>query len=234
MPMYLAERKLPSCQVTPELLREVEEYVFTAAKELGVNLDCPWCKWHLGERAGESVLDSMKNFSGSHFHSATESVLWHLDSMGTRKPSCEIHMSLEKKGSWLTVKLSGIEDERSKAIAIAESIKEKFSAFSNRNHLFHLHPVIGGLLLWMVIVPVVMPGLYGRASRYFLPLLCVVGFTWLYLAIGSVLLPCAQLSTRKNDAQSARFWKLTWLFIALLAGTLLSMFRGYFRLGGSS
>lgn len=230
--MYKTRRKLPSSHVTLDLLRDIEDYATRTAREFGAEVDNEdniWSYWLFRERTGEMRRKTISDFRGEYLDNATQSIRFHFECKGD--VGCEVDVSLEQSQANLTVSAWGVPEERDKAVGIAEAIRNRFSQVSNKNSIFHYHGAFGLVALLILLFVGGVSGKLLESSqvlqRLFITYIATTGFVWLYLAIGSIHLPYSQFATRRNESRAARFWKLNWVFVGSLLGTLVIIFRNY-------
>jgi hypothetical protein len=223
--MYSTWRKIPSCHVDLDLLREVEDYVLTTAQHLNpeTSKQKAFILWVFEEGGGETNLRSMDEFRGRHFYDRTTNVTLHFDTM--KEPGYEIRIALGPSSASLRVATKGLADERGTAIGIGESIVEKFRHYSNWNSVYHWHELAGLLLmisavLWFLVTVPVVPLQWAPLIKGHLVTSIALAIAWIYLFSGSRCLPYCQLKSPRNDLRARRFWKFHWAFIP---GMLLAL-----------
>ena len=236
--MYTIYRKLPSCEITADLLFDIERHVYTTAREIKgepLKTNDYFVRWNLEEETGDLELQSIELLQGKSFENSTKSAVFTFDALGLRDKGCDLRLSLLRTNAHLKVKVWGTSNDRDRAIAMAETITDRFRRNANRNAIFHEHPTIGtacGLFFFLLIFIGGRFNEVGPWRRGLLGLSVTLVFLWLFFFVGSLHLPYSAFATRKNTINAKRFSKITWLLLGLFLTTIVAIFREHlFRRG---
>lgn len=151
---FKLEKRLPSCNVNKDLLKELEAYLFARAKALAgedVFEDGSLFSIRIHDDLGVETLSSVDAIPGGQFLDSTTQVRIELDLRYGKKSfplEVDIKFTKDRSLSNLNIFYSGT-DARSVVAGLHDGIMRLLLSSKNNNSYFNPHPAVEGAL-WVV------------------------------------------------------------------------------------
>ena len=232
MSRFELEKLMPSCDVSKELISQLEDYIIEQAsqnsmvdrKKVADNYSVT-----LDDNFGVEEISSIKNYIPSAFPDSTSQIsmsLW-IYQRETEKP-LKITIRFNRDKIYCKMSIGYTSDNaREIVLGLYEGIKRLIDPHRNSNRLFHPHPILKGALFGVIWIPLMLIVQFLNNNDTPSALLSLGGFCLLLLYfVGGKLKPYISFDSRSSQ----RNRRLTnWFFYGLLGflmfGTVAVAFR---------
>ncbi|QSI78677.1 hypothetical protein [Niveibacterium microcysteis] len=222
MSQFKLEKRLPSCTVSKDLLKELETYLLAKAKTLsgGEDLEDRHFRVCIHDDLGVEAVSNVESVPGRQFLDSTNQVTLDLDLRYGKLAfplQVEVRFDKDRTFSRLTVSYTG-DDARAVVAGLHDGIMRLILSAKNGNVFFNPSPFLEGALwggcslslLLSSIVAKVMPTVFAVGAF-------VIALTFIYLIAGKRLRPYTAFDSPTTDRNS----KLADWFVYGLAGFVL-------------
>ena len=136
MASYNFKQNIPSCDVTVDLVRELEEYIVDKAQEIsGEESDEICFDIKVYDKYGSETISSINDYGRDKFYSDVSKVEIH--SCCRREFDLDIRMSKDEKYlNYMTIKINESNRPKEAAVAISKSILGIINESKNANYIF--------------------------------------------------------------------------------------------------
>lgn len=158
MAFFKLEKKIDSCLVTKNLLKQIEDYLLNELpKKTGIPKE-KFCEKHkliVRDKVGEETLSNISEYKISLFSDSTNYVGQHLSIFRPIHLEVVIHFNKYKEFAKIEISYES-DNPREDAIGIYDSIKRIIESQRNHNNIFHINDFFLGLFSFIAIVSFVL------------------------------------------------------------------------------
>ena len=158
MAFFKLEKKIDSCLVTKNLLKQIEDYLLN---ELPKKTDIPKEKFFenyeliVRDKIGEEILLNISEYKISLFSDSTNYIGHHLSIYRPIHLEVVIHFNKYKEFAKIEISYES-DNPREDAIGIYDSIKRIIESQRNHNNIFHINSLFYDLFLFIAIASFVL------------------------------------------------------------------------------
>lgn len=228
MAFFKLEKKIDSCLVTKNLLKQIEDYLLN---ELPKKADIPKEKFYeeykliVRDKIGEETLSNISEYKISLFSDSTNYVGHHLSIYRPIHLEVVIHFNKYKEFAKIEISYES-DNPREDAIGIYDSIKRIIESQRNHNNILHINDFILGLFFSIAIVSFVLAtSIFIKRDNITIGIIFSLVFTVLLLyGVLSFLKPYISFESKKYFRAKRLSDRLFWGALGLIIVEIIFAF----------